>query len=157
MSFAIQCMQESIIASGGYASELDPFSRGIPVEYIIEAFNELIHKKLISEEYYEGKGHKVLVKMIGNTNSFEVDPSIKNDKYDESYKITFTEVTNFNGHEFSFVLLTRLFVGSKEKADEYANKFLQMIETFDPKPKVIKEIKKTGDLTFKKLVVSNKK
>ena len=39
MSFAIQCMQESIIASGGYASELDPFSRGIPVEYIIEAFH----------------------------------------------------------------------------------------------------------------------
>ena len=52
--------------------------------------------------------------------------------------------------------MTRLFVGSKEKAEEYAGKLFEMIETFEPKPKVIKEIKKTGHLTFKKLVVSNK-
>ena len=145
-------MQESIIASGGYASELNPFSRGIPVEYIIEAFNELIHKNLISEEYYEGKGHKVLGRMIGSTNSFEVDPSIKNDKYDESYEITFTEVMNFEGHDFSFTLLTRLFVGSKEKAEEYADKLFEMIETFEPKPKVIKEIKKNVFGEFLKLI-----
>ena len=91
MNFAIQCLEESIIGSGGYHSELTPYKRGIHPLPILFSFTELICRKLLSKEYYEDKGHKVLGKMIGNTNAFEVDPSKSVDPYkkDETYKISF--------------------------------------------------------------------
>ncbi len=61
LSFAIQCIEENIIGKGGYADEIDIYNKfEIGRPYIFAAFHELISWKLLSKEYYEGKGHKVL-------------------------------------------------------------------------------------------------
>lgn len=151
MNFAIQCLEESIIGSGGYHSELTPYKRGIHPLPILFSFTELICKKLLSKEYYEDKGHKVLGKMIGNTNAFEVDPSKSVDPYkkNETYKISFTEKVTYLEKEITVVTYDILFVGSKTKADELKSEMLKMITDAypDSKIKAICEVSKKDKKT----------
>lgn len=121
MSFAIQCIQESILGKGGYANEIELISR-LPCEEgtVLEAFGELIHKGLLSEEYYEGKGHKVLGRLKGNTNAFEINPDIKNDTYDCSYSISFTKFLLHEGKEYTFPSNDWIYVGTYLGARRFA-------------------------------------
>ena len=156
MNFAIQCLEESIIGSGGYQSELTPYKRGIHPLPILFSFNELIHLKLLSKEYYEGKGHKVLGKMIDRTNSFEIDPSKSIDSYEksDSYLISFMEKISFDDKEITFTAYDILFIGSKEKATELKDEMLKMLTEAYPDSKFIVSIENGGKpKRFKELKV----
>ncbi len=123
MSYAVQCLQESIIAMGGYVDEIEICKKiNFNRSYIFEAFNDLILHKLLSEEYFENKGHKVLGRFIENTNAFEINPDVKNDEYEESYLLTYTKTVliESEGKEHSFKAKDEIFVGSYKGAKEHA-------------------------------------
>lgn len=91
MSFAIQCLQEGFIGHGGYVDEIEIYNRlKYDQSIVFEAFGELIRDGLLSKEYYEGKGHKVLGKFAKSTNCFEINPEVKNDTYNRLYSLVFT-------------------------------------------------------------------
>ena len=143
MSFAIQSLQESIVATGGYVSEIDLYNRlkcepGI----ILEALGELIHKGLVSKEYYEGKGHKVLGRFVGNTNLLEINPEIGNDSYNCSYLLTFTQVQIYEGKEYPFKALDQLFVGGYKGATDHAKEIKGILAADKDFQKVIYKIRK---------------
>ena len=131
MSYAIQCLQESIIGAGGYVSEINVYERlKCSQDIIFDAFGELIMKNLLSREFYENKGHKVLGKFIEGTNSFDLDPSIERDDYNHAFFLEFKQIyENDKGEKHSFNALDQVFVGSKEAAIEHANKLKEILST----------------------------
>lgn len=143
MSFAIQCLQESIIGTGGYVSEIYLYNRlkGNP-DIIFEALGELIHNGFVSKEYYENKGHKVLGRFVKNTNSFEINPEIKNDSYNSSYLLTFTQIQIYEGKKYPFKALDQIYVGSYKTAMNHAREIKSIIATDKYFQKVIFKIRK---------------
>ena len=128
MSFAIQCLQENIIGAGGYVDEIEIYNRiKCDQSIIFEAFGELIHNSLLSKEYYENKGHKVLGRFIGNTNSFEINPKVKNDKYETSYFIEFKKTICVENKKYILKLFNQIFVGDYEASLEHANKLKEIL------------------------------
>lgn len=143
MSFAIQCLQEGLIGHGGYVDEIEIYNRlNCDQSIVFEAFGELIRDNLLSEEYYEGKGHKVLGRFVKNTNSFEINPEAKNDDYNHSYLLTFAQVQIYEGKECSFKALDQIFVGSYKAAQNHARKIKSILATDKDFQKVIIKIKK---------------
>ena len=142
MSYAIQCLEEGIISKGGYIDELSLYKRDIPSEVIIEVFQDLIVKGLLSKEYYQNKGHKVLGKMIANTNGFERDKTIKNDSYNSCYKIIFTHSFIFENKKYSLTGYTSYFVGDVLSAREYAKQIKKILKEDKEFPYVNYRIKK---------------
>ena len=123
MSFAIQCLQESLIGHSGYVDEIEIYNRiKCDQSIIFEAFSELIHKKLLSKEYFENKGHKVLGRFIGRTNSFEIDPKIKNDTYETSYFIEFKETVCVEDKKHILKIFNQIFVGDYKTSLKHAKK-----------------------------------
>ena len=106
MSFAIQCLQEGLIGHGGYVDEIEIYNRlKCDQSIVFEAFSELIRDGLLSKEYYEGKGHKVLGRFVKNTNCFEINPEVKNDTYNRSYSLVFTQIQIYEGNKYPFKAL----------------------------------------------------
>ena len=129
MSYAIQCIQEGVIAHSGYVSELDIYNRiKCDPEILDEAFRELIHRGFISKEHFANKGHKVLSRFIEGTNAIEVDPDIENDTYDESYEITISNKEKIHNHKIKFVLVKEVFVGNKKQSEKHAQKLIVMYQ-----------------------------
>ena len=117
MSFAIQCLQESIIGLGGYADEIAIFNKlNCDQSIVFESFGELIHKGLLSKEYYQGKGHKVLGRMKKGTNTFEPNPEVTNDTYNRSYLIAFTQFVNYENKLYPMPGSNHIFVGEYKAA-----------------------------------------
>ena len=112
MSYIIQVIHEGIISTGGYASEIDISNKlTVDNDLIFDAFHELINKSLLSKEYYENKGHKVLGRFIKNTNSVEINPDITNDTYKHYYSISFTEIKIYEGNKYPIGSLEEIFIG----------------------------------------------
>ena len=133
MSYAIQCIQENILATGGYVSEVDAYDRlKCDPDYIFEAFLGLIHQGLLSQEYYQGKGHKVLGRLIAGTNAFEVNPEVHNDNYEDSYLLEFTQIVVLEGEEHPFLAFSQIYVGEEKEARKHAEKIKAMLER-DPR------------------------
>ncbi len=146
MSYAVQCLQEFIIGGGGYASEVDIYHKTKGnTSYIFEAVYGLIKQKLLSDEYYENKGHKVLGKFKDNTNSFEINKEIQNDSYECSYLLTFTQILIHEGEKYYFDTLKEIFVGSYKGALSFAKEIKKMLETEKRFQKVIYKIKKRDE------------
>ena len=125
MSFAIQCLQEGLIGHGGYVDEIEIYNRlKCDQSIVFEAFGELIRDGLLSKEYYEGKGHKVLGKFAKNTNCFEIDPEVKNDTYNRSYS------------------LEQIYVGSYKFSLKHAREIKKILATDKDFQKVIFKIRK---------------
>lgn len=129
MSYAIQCLQENIIGAGGYVSEINAYERlKCSQDIIFEAFNELIFKGLLSKEFYENKGHKVLGRFVANTNEFEINPEVKNDDYKHAFLLEFKNVIyDEKGEKHIFNALSQVFVGSKESAKKQARKLKEIL------------------------------
>ena len=143
MSYAIQCIQECVIAAGGYVNEIEILNRlKCEPDIVFEAFDELIHNGLISKEYYNSKGHKVLGRPIKNTNSFEINPEVKNDIYSRSYLITFNQIVYYEKKRFSFKCLEQIFVGNYEDAINHVRKIKRTLETSEDLQKVVVKIRK---------------
>ena len=143
MSFAIQCLQESIIGAGGYVSEINVYERlKCSQDIIFDAFGELIREGLLSKEYYEGKGHKVLGRFVKNTNSFEINPEVKNDTYDRSYLLAFTQIQVYEGKKYPFKALEQIYVGSYKASLNYAREIKNILSTDKDFQKVIFKIRK---------------
>lgn len=129
MSFAIACIQENILATGGYVSEVDVYDRlKCDPDYIFEAFLELIHQGLLSKEYYQGKGHKVFGRLIAGTNAFEINPEVHNDNYEDCYLLEFTQIVVLEGKEYPFLALSQIYVGDEIEAVKHAEKIKAMLE-----------------------------
>ena len=142
MSFAIQCFQECLIAHGGYVEEIEIYNRlKCDQSIVFEAFSELIHNGLLSKEYYKGKGHKVLGRFVKNTNCFEINPDVKNDNYNHSYLLTFTQIQIYEGKEYSFENIDQIFVGSYELALNHAKEIKSILATDKEFQKVIFKIR----------------
>lgn len=145
MSYAVQCLQESVIAIGGYADESEICKKiNIKYSYIFEAFFDLISNKFISEEFYENKGHKVLARFIKNTNAFEIDPDVKNDDYDDSYLLTYKETIFIESEaiEHTFVAKKEIFVGSLLGARKHALKMKEILLLDEDAKKITYSIRK---------------
>lgn len=143
MNFAIQCLQEGLIGRGGYVDEIKIYNRlKCDQSIIFEAFGELIHDCLLSKEYYEGKGHKVLGRFIKNTNSFEINPEAKNDDYNHSYLLTFAQVQIHEGKECSFKALDQIFVGGYKAALNHVREIKIILATDKDFQKIIFKIRK---------------
>ena len=142
MSFAIQCLQEGLIGHGGYVDEIEIYNRlKCDQSIVFEAFSELIHNGLLSKEYYEGKGHKVLGRFVKNTNCFEINPEVKNETYYRSYLLTFTQVQIYDGKEYSFKNIDQIFVGSYKLALNHAKEIKSILATDKEFQKVIFKIR----------------
>ena len=129
MSYAIPCIQENILATGGYVSEVLVYDRlKCDPDYIFEAFLDLIHQGLLSKEYYQDKGHKVLGRLIAGTNAFEINPEIHNDPYEDSYLLEFTQIVVLEGKEHPFLALSQIYVGDEIEAVKHAEKIKAMLE-----------------------------
>ena len=129
MSYAIPCIQENILATGGYVSEVDAYDRlKCDPDFIFEAFLDLIHQGLLSKEYYQDKGHKVLGRLIADTNAFEINPGIHNDPYEDSYLLEFTQIVVLEGKEHPFLALSQIYVGDEIEAIKHAEKIKAMLE-----------------------------
>lgn len=132
MSYAIQCIQENILATGGYVSEVDAYDRlKCDPDYIFEAFLDLIHQGLLSREYYQNKGHKVLDRLIAGTNALEVNPKVQNDNYEDSYLLEFTQIVVLEGEEHPFLAFSQIYVGDEAGATKCAEKIKAMLERDD--------------------------
>ena len=143
VSFAIQCLQESIIGAGGYVSEIYLYNRlKCNPDIIFEALGELIHNGFVSKEYYESKGHKVLGRFVNNTNSFEINSEIKNDSYNCSYLLTFTQIQIYEGKKYSFKALEQICVGSYKFSLKHAKEIKNILATDKDFQKVIFKIRK---------------
>ena len=143
MSFAIQCLQESIIGLGGYADEIAIFNKlNCDQSIVFESFGELIHKGLLSKEYYQGKGHKVLGRMKKGTNTFEPNPEVTNDTYNRSYLIAFTQFVNYENKLYPMPTNEFIFVGSYEAALEYARRIKRILDMDDTFQKTVFKIKR---------------
>lgn len=143
MSFAIQCLQESLISHGGYADEIEISKRLKRDQCIVfEAFGELIRKGLLSKEYYEGKGHKVLGRFVKNTNCFEINPEVKNDTYNRSYSLVFTKILIYEGKKYPFKALEQIYVGSYKDSLKHAREIKNILATDKDFQKVIFKIRK---------------
>ena len=129
MSYAIPCIQENILATGGYVSEVLAYDRlKCDPDYIFEAFLELIYQGLLSKEYYQGKGHKVLGRLIAGTNAFEINPEVHNDPYEDSYLLEFAQIVVLKGEEYPFLALSQIYVGDEIEAVKHAEKIKAMLE-----------------------------
>ena len=129
MSYAIPCIQENILATGGYVSEVLVYDRlKCDPDFIFEAFLDLIHQGLLSKEYYQGKGHKVLGRLIAGTNAFEINPEVQNDSYEDSYLLEFTQIVVLEGKEHPFLALSQIYVGDEIEAIKHAEKIKAMLE-----------------------------
>ena len=129
MSYAIPCIQENILAAGGYVSEVDVYDHlKCDPDYIFEAFLELIHQGLLSKEYYQGKGHKVLGRLIAGSNAFEINPEVHNDPYEDCYLLEFAQIVVLEGKEYPFLALSQIYVGDEIEAVKHAEKFKAMLE-----------------------------
>ena len=129
MSFAIPCIQENILATGGYVSEVLVYDRlKCDPDFIFEAFLDLIHQGLLSKEYYQDKGHKVLGRLIADTNAFEINPGIHNDPYEDSYLLEFTQIVVLEGKEHPFLAFSQIYVGDEIEAVKHAEKIKAMLE-----------------------------
>ena len=129
MSYAISCIQENILATGGYVSEVDAYDRlKCDPDFIFEAFLDLIHQGLLSKEYYQGKGHKVLGRLIAGTNAFEVNPEVQNDPYEDCYLLEFTQIVVLEGKEHPFLTFSQIYVGDEIEAVKHAEKIKAMLE-----------------------------
>ena len=143
MNYAIQCLQEVLIAHGGYVDELEIYKRlkyGRSIVFV--AFDELIYDGLLSKEYYEGKGHKVLGRFVENTNLFEINPEVKNDIYGHSYLLTFIQIQIYEGEKYPFNVLDQLFVGNYKDAMNHARKIKSILATDKDFQKIIFKIRK---------------
>lgn len=128
MSFAIQCLQESIIGLGGYVDEIAIFIKlKCDQSVVFESFGELIHKGLLSKEYYQGKGHKVLGRMKKGTNAFESNPEVTNDTYSRSYLIAFTQFVNYEDKLYPMPGLNHIFVGEYKAALKHARQLKDIL------------------------------
>ena len=129
MSYAIPCIQENILATGGYVSEVLVYDRlKCDPDYIFEAFLDLIHQGLLSKEYYQGKGHKVLGRLIEGTNAFEINPEIHNDHYEDCYLLEFAQIVVLEGKEYPFLTFSQIYVGDEIEAVKHAEKIKAMLE-----------------------------
>lgn len=143
MSFAIQCLQEGLIAHGGYVDEIEIYNLlKCDQSIVFEAFGELIHNGLLSKEYYEGKGHKVLGRFVKNTNSFEINPEVKNDNYNRSYLLVFIQVQIYEGKEYSFKTFKQIFVGSYKAALNHAKEIKSILAADKDFQKVVYKLKR---------------
>lgn len=143
MSFAVQCIQEGLISRGGYADEIEIYNRiKCDQSYVFEAFGLLIRDGLLSNEYYEGIGHKVLGRFVKNTNSFEINPDVKNDIYDRSYLLSFDYIRIYEGKKYSFKALDQIFVGGYKAALTHAREIKNILATDKDFQKVIFKIKR---------------
>lgn len=132
MSYAIQCIQENILTTGGYVSEVLVYDYlKCDPDYIFEAFLELIHQGLLSQEYYQEKGHKVLGRLIAGTNALEVNPEVQNDPYEDSYLLEFTQIVVLEGEEHPFLAFSQIYVGDEAGATKCAEKIKAMLERGD--------------------------
>ena len=143
MSFAIQCLQESLIGHGGYVDEIEIYNRlKCDQSIVFEAFGELIRDGLLSKEYYEGKGHKVLGRFVRNTNSFEINPEVKNDTYSHSYLLVFKQIQIYEGKKYLFKALEQIYVGSYKSSLNHAKEIKNILATDKDIQKVIFKIRK---------------
>ena len=143
MSFAIQCLQESLIGHGGYVDEIEIYNRlKCDQSIVFEAFGELIRDGLLSKEYYEGKGHKVLGRFVRNTNSFEINPEVKNDTYNHSYLLVFKQIQIYEGKKYLFKALEQIYVGSYKSSLNHAKEIKNILATDKDIQKVIFKIRK---------------
>lgn len=102
----------------------------------------MIHDGLLSDEYYESIGHKVLGRFLKNTNSFEINPDVKNDIYDHSYLLTFESIRIYEGKSYSFKALEQIFVGNYKAALSQTREIKNIIATDKDFQKVIFKIKR---------------
>lgn len=136
MSYAIQCIQENILATGGYVSEVDVYDRlKCDPDPLFEAFLDLIHQGLLSKEYYQNKGHKVLGRLVTGTNAFEANPEVHNDNYEDCYQLEFTQLVVLEGEEHPFLALSQIYVGDEIEATKHAEKIKAMLERDSRSPK----------------------
>ena len=143
MSFAIQCLQEGLIGHGGYVDEIEIYNRlKCDQSIVFEAFGELIRDGLLSKEYYEGKGHKVLGRFVRNTNSFEINPEVKNDTYSHSYLLVFKQIQIYEGKKYLFKALEQIYVGSYKSSLNHAKEIKNILATDKDIQKVIFKIRK---------------
>ena len=143
MSFAIQCLQESLIGHGDYVDEIEIYNRlKCEQSIVFEAFGELIRDGLLSKEYYEGKGHKVLGRFVRNTNSFEINPEVKNDTYNHSYSLVFKQIQIYEGKKYLFKALEQIYVGSYKSSLNHAREIKNILATDKDIRKVIFKIRK---------------
>ena len=143
MSFAIQCLQEGLIGHGGYVDEIEIYNRlKCDQSIVFEAFGELIRDGLLSKEYYEGKGHKVLGRFVRNTNSFEINPEVKNDTYSHSYLLVFKQIQIYEGKKYMFKALEQIYVGSYKSSLNHAKEIKNILATDKDIQKVIFKIRK---------------
>ena len=145
MSFAIQCLQESLIGHGGYVDEIEIYNRlKCDQSIVFEAFGELIRDGLLSKEYYEGKGHKVLGRFVRNTNSFEINPEVKNDTYNHSYSLVFKQIQIYEGKKYLLKALEQIYAGSYKSSLNHAREIKNILAADKDLQKVIFKIRK-GD------------
>lgn len=143
MSFAIQCLQEGLIGHGGYVDEIEIYNRlKCDQSIVFEAFGELIRDGLLSKEYYEGKGHKVLGRFARNTNSFEINPEVKNDTYNHSYSLVFKQIHIYEGKKYLFKALEQIYVGSYKSSLNHAREIKNILATDKDFQKVIFKVRK---------------
>lgn len=143
MSFAIQCLQESLIGHGGYVDEIEIYNRlKCDQSIVFDAFGELIRDGLLSKEYYEGKGHKVLGRFVRNTNSFEINPEVKNDTYNHSYSLVFKQIQIYEGKKYLCKALEQIYVGSYKSSLNHAREIKNILATNKDIQKVIFKIRK---------------
>lgn len=144
MSYAIQCLQEHIIGVGGYVNEVKLFNEFHMNESILfTAFGELIKRKFLSKEFFESKCHKVLGKFSNNSNTFEVNPNVTNDQYDELYSIEINQSYIFeDGKKYTFYGLKQLFVGTRKAAQEQAQELTKMLKADENFPFAYYRIRK---------------
>lgn len=129
MSYAIQGVQENILATGGYVSEVLVYDHlKCDPDYIFEAFLDLIHQGLLSKEYYQDKGHKVLGRLIAGSNAFEINPEVHNDPYEDCYLLEFTQIVVLEGKEYPFLALSQIYVGDEIEAVKHSEKIKAMLE-----------------------------
>ncbi len=128
MSYIVQCIQESIIGGGGYADEICLCNNlKCDHSYIFDAFKELISNNLLSKEYFEGKGHKVLGRMVKGTNAFEINPEVSNDEYDQSCSIIYNGIMVYEGKPYYLILEEETFVGSILEAEKHADELRKIL------------------------------
>ena len=116
--------------------------------YILDAFDDLILNGLLSKEYYENKGHKVLGKIIESPISYEIIYDVKNDIYDSCYVLA-----GYDGSEddkWYYLSLYQIFVGSYKAAIEHVEEIKKMLAANKTYQDVVFEIKKPIFLTIKR-------
>lgn len=133
MSYAVQNIENFIVGGilGQYVDEIHickicPYAPS----YIFHAFLDLMRQGLISKEFYENKGHKLLGRYKeNNPQIYEKNLDVENDAYQISYILIFQQILVHQGKKYVVSAYPKqVFVGTKKAAKKYAKQMKRILE-----------------------------